>query len=384
MSALAPRALWSLDEDVCFLNHGSFGATPRSVMAAQRRFQDQLEAEPVRFFVRELPGLVRAAAAEIAAFVGADPEGLVFVDNATTGVNAVLASVRLPRDAVVLCLSHVYNAVAQSLHHHGGRGGWRVVHVNLPRAPLTEIGVLSAFDAALARHKPSLVVVDHIVSAAGVVLPIDALVRRAKATGARVLVDAAHTPGQARLNVRELGADWVVGNLHKWLFAPKGAAFLAVAPDQRAELHPTVISHGYRQGLAAEFDFTGTRDVSAWLAAPAGLAFWRSLGGEALMAANQAQARRFRQRLVEAVPGAVAACEEAMVGAMAAIVLPAAFGEPSFARALALHDRLFDEFGVEVPVSFLDGALWLRVSAQAYVEDADLERLINALGQLLR
>jgi isopenicillin-N epimerase len=159
---------------------------------------------------------------------------------------------------------------------------------------------------------------------------------------------------------------------------------LAVAADQRAELHPTVISHGYRQGLAAEFDFTGTRDVSAWLAAPAGLSFWRALGGTALMEANQAQARRFRSRLVEAVPGAVPACEEAMVGAMAAIVLPPTFGEPSLARALALHDQLFDEFGVEVPVSFLDGALWLRVSAQAYVEDADLERLIAALGQIIR
>lgn len=384
MSSLAPRSLWTLDPSVCFLNHGSFGATPRAVLAAQRGFQERLEAEPVRFFVRELPGLVRGAAAELAAFVDVDPEGLVFVDNATTGVNAVLASLRLPRDAVVLCLSHVYNAVAQSLHHHGGRGGWRVVHVNLPRAPLTETGVLTAFDAALARHKPSLVVVDHIVSAAGVVLPIHELVRRAKATGARVLVDAAHSPGQVPLNVRALGADWVVGNLHKWLFAPKGAAILAVAADQRADLHPTVISHGYRQGLAAEFDFTGTRDVSAWLAAPAGLKFWRSLGGDALMEANQAQARRFRARLVEAVPGAIPACEEAMVGAMAAIVLPPSFGEPSFARALALHDRLFDEFSVEVPVSFLDGALWLRVSAQAYVQDADLERLITALGQINR
>lgn len=382
MSPRAPRALWSLDPAVCFLNHGSFGATPREVMAVQRGFQDQLEAEPVRFFVRELPGLVRGAAAEIAAFVGADPEGLVFVDNATTGVNAVLASARLPRDAVVLCLSHVYNAVAQSLHHHGGRGGWRVVHVNLPRPPLTEEGVLAAFDAALARHRPSLVVLDHIVSAAGVVLPIEALVARAKAVGARVLVDAAHAPGQVPLDVRALGADWVVGNLHKWLFAPKGAAFLAVAPSERAELHPTVISHGYRQGLAAEFDFTGTRDVSAWLAAPAGLKFWRSLGGEAHMAANQAQARRARARLVEAVPGGIPACEEAMVGSMAAIVLPPAFGAPSFAQALRLHDRLFDEHGVEVPVSFLDGALWLRISAQAYVEDADIERLITALGQL--
>lgn len=384
MSTLAPRSLWTLDPSVCFLNHGSFGATPRAVLAAQRGFQELLEAEPVRFFVRELPGLVRGAAAELAAFVDVDPEGLVFVDNATTGVNAVLASLRLPRDAVVLCLSHVYNAVAQSLHHHGGRGGWRVVHVNLPRAPLTETGVLTAFDAALARHKPSLVVVDHIVSAAGVVLPIHEPVRRAKATGARVLVDAAHSPGQVPLNVRALGADWVVGNLHKWLFAPKGAAILAVAADQRADLHPTVISHGYRQGLAAEFDFTGTRDVSAWLAAPAGLKFWRSLGGDALMEANQAQARRFRARLVEAMPGAIPACEESMVGAMAAIVLPPSFGEPSFARALALHDRLFDEFSVEVPVSFLDGALWLRVSAQAYVQDADLERLITALGQINR
>ncbi|MCK6522377.1 aminotransferase class V-fold PLP-dependent enzyme [Myxococcota bacterium] len=382
MSPRAPRSLWSLDPEVCFLNHGSFGATPKEVMAAQRGFQDQLEAEPVRFFVRELPGLVRGAAAEIAAFLGADAEGLVFVDNATTGVNAVLGSVRLPRDAVVLCLSHVYNAVAQSLHHHGVRGGWRVVHVSLPRPPLTEEGVLAAFDAALVRHRPSLVVVDHIVSAAGVVLPIEGLVARAKAAGARVLVDAAHSPGQVPLDVRALGADWVVGNLHKWLFAPKGAAVLAVAPDQRAELHPTVISHGYRQGLAAEFDFTGTRDVSAWLAAPAGLRFWRALGGEAHMAANQAQARRARRRLVEAVTGSVPACEEAMVGSMAAIVLPPRFGAPSMAQALKLHDRLFDEHGVEVPVSFLDGALWLRISAQAYVADDDIERLIHALDQI--
>jgi isopenicillin-N epimerase len=284
----------------------------------------------------------------------------------------------------VLCLSHVYNAVAQSLHHHGARGGWRVVHVGLPKPPLTEEGVLAAFEAALARHKPALVVVDHIVSAAGVVMPIDALVARAKAAGARVLVDAAHSPGQVPLDVGALGADWVVGNLHKWLFAPKGAAFLAVAAEERAELHPTVISHGYRQGLTAEFDFTGTRDVSAWLAAPAGLQFWRRLGGEAHRLANQDQARRGRRRLIEAVPGVIPACEEAMVGSMAAVVLPARFGAPSLAQAQRLHDRLFDEHRVEVPVSFLDGALWLRISAQAYVEDADVERLIYALAAVVQ
>lgn len=374
------RAYWDLDPGVTFLNHGSFGACPREVRAAQRRWQDALEAEPVRFFVDEAPGAVRVAAGVVASFLGADPGGLVFVDNATTGAGAVIASFDWgPSDAVVTT-SHVYGAVAQALKHHAGRRGAAIVHADVPFPVASPDEVVDAVTRALAATPNArLLVVDHVTSFSGLVWPIEALVAAARAAHVPILVDGAHAPGLIPVDLGEIAPDFWTGNLHKWLFAPKGSAVLWIAPGWRERIHAPVISHGYGRGLHAEFDFLGTRDPSPWLAAPDALAFFEALGA--------AQVRAYQRALCEAgvalltaAWGVEAPAPASMRAAMATLPLPLDI-DPTLDACNEVRRRLLDLHGIEVPVFPWGGRVWLRTSAQVYNDLDDYRRLAAALGE---
>ncbi|MCB9792535.1 MAG: aminotransferase class V-fold PLP-dependent enzyme [Alphaproteobacteria bacterium] len=360
-----------------FLNHGSFGGTPLEVLRAQRAWQDRMEAQPIRFFMEERPRAVRAAAARLAAYVGSAPEDLVFVENATTGVNAVLRSLRLEPGERVICLSHVYPAVRNALAFVCERAGAHLVEVEVP-APLDDTQrVLRGLRCAL-RRPARLVVLDHVTSFSGLVLPIEDMVQLCREAGVPALVDGAHAPGQLALDLEALDADYYVGNCHKWLWAPKGCALLRVAPRAQAGLHPTVISHGYRQGFTQEFDFTGTADVSAWLSIDAALDFQAELGDERVRAHNRALALQARALLSEAW-GATPAGPPETVGFMAALQLPERYGPGTWEGSRAVKVPLWDKHRIEVPVTHFGGRLWLRISAQVYNELGDYERLAEAL-----
>lgn len=328
----AARALWALEEDAIFLNHGSFGATPRGVLEAQAQVRARMEAQPVRYFVREEPGLVRAGAAALAGLLGTAPERLVLVENATTGVNTVLRSAPLPPGAVILGLSHIYPAVRLTLERLCAERGWTLRLVPLPCPVASADAVVDAVERSL--DGVALAVLDHIPSFSGLVLPIARMVAACRARGVPVLVDGAHGPGHVPLNLDALGADWYVGNAHKWLCAPKGCALLAVGEHPPFEVHPLVCSHGTGGGLAAEFDFTGTQDRSAWCVLPELLRFWRWLGLDGVREGNRAQALRARAWLIAAL-GTEGSGPEELVGCMAAVRLPARFGPPTPAAALA-------------------------------------------------
>jgi isopenicillin-N epimerase len=372
------RSHFLLERDIVFLNHGSFGATPRAVMAAQRRWQRRMEAEPVRFMTRELGHALPEAGAALARFLGAAPGDLVFVENATAGVNAVLRSFPLGPGDEVLITGEVYPAVLKTLRHIAERGGARIVEAPLDLPFTDEAAILSDVAARLS-PRTRLLVLDLITSRSAAILPVAALARLARDAGARVLIDAAHGPGQIDLDLPGLGADWVAGNVHKWLFAPKGTGFLWAAPGAQAGLHPTVISHGYGEGFQAEFGWTGTRDPSAWLSVPAAIDFYRRHGDGALRVRNRDLAAEAAALLAAALDAEVSA-PAAMRAAMAALALPARLGgEP--AVAASLHDRLLDRHRIEVPVFAHAGRLWLRVSAQIYNERADYERLAEAAAR---
>ena len=256
---------FDLDPAYLTVNHGSFGAVPRSVQAAQRIWQARMEAQPTRFLATEAPDALRAAATALARYVNADPDGLGFVANATEGCNAVLRSLRLAPGDEILVLSHGYGAVRKTATFVAARAGARVAEATLPFPCPTEAAVLDALATALS-PRTRIAVLDHITSPSALVLPIAAMVALCRARGVPVLVDGAHAPGQVPLDLSALDADWYTGNAHKWLFAPRGCAFLATAARQRARTHPAVISHGHGAGYVAEFDWTGTRDPSAFLA----------------------------------------------------------------------------------------------------------------------
>ena len=236
------RGDFLLADGVDHLNHGSFGATPRVVLAAARRWQERMEADPSAFFRRDLPGLVRSAADRVARFLGGRGEDWAFVENATAGLNAIIASLALSPGDELLCLSQVYGAIGNALRYHAVRAGARLVTVDLP-VPFADPAPLLAAISAAITPRTRLACFDHITSAGAVVVPVAEMVALCRGRGVPVAVDGAHAPGQLALDVPALGADWYVGNLHKWAFAAKGTAVIWCAPERQAELHPTAISH---------------------------------------------------------------------------------------------------------------------------------------------
>ncbi len=374
----AMRRHFLLEDGVVFLNHGSYGATPTAVLAAQQEWRRRLELQPVRFMQQELPGLLREAAAALAAFLGAAGEDLAFVENATTGVNAVLRSLDLGAGDEVLATDHGYPAVRNALRYVCRRSGARLVEARLPFPPRAAEEVEDAV-AACFTAQTRLLLLDHITSPSALVLPVEALCARARAAGIRVLIDAAHAPGMVPLNLPAIGADWVVGNAHKWLFAPKGTGFIWAGEAGKQGLHPTVISHGYGKGFAAEFDWVGTRDPSAWLSIGAALDFYRAMGDGELRRHNLELAGEAASLLAAAWQGPVGG-PPAMRAAMAVVRLPNRWGLGDAGAAAEVHDRLWRLHRIEVPIMALAGGLWARISAQVYNELDDYRRLAAALA----
>ncbi len=358
-----------MDPEFLTVNHGSFGAAPVRVLAAQEEWRRQMESQPTRFMSR-LPEALRAAASVLGQFLGARGEDIAFVDNATSGCNAVLRSLTLEPDDEILVLDHGYGAVRNTVRYVAERAGARMTEA---RVPFPEGDVVERVAAALT-SRTRLAVLDHITSASAMVLPVAEIAAVCRAACVPVLVDGAHGPGQIGLDVSTLGVDWYTGNCHKWLCAPKGSAFLWTAPARQTGLHPVTISHGLGKGYLEEFDWTGTRDPSAVLSVPAAIAFHQDLGGASMRARNialAAEAAALMARLLntEAPPGEAA---------MRLVRLPAQAGT----EALAVRARLLAA-GTDAPVHAIDGALWLRLSAFAYNELEDYERLAGIVREQL-
>ncbi|HEY2618359.1 MAG TPA: aminotransferase class V-fold PLP-dependent enzyme [Acetobacteraceae bacterium] len=376
----AVRHEWALDWDFLSVNHGSFGAAPRVVLAAQRDWQRRLEAQPGRFMRAVLPDALRHAADRLGMFIGADGKDVAFVDNATTGCNAVLRSLRLAPDDEIMVLSHGYGAVRNTVRYLCERASARMVEAEVP-FPHPNADAIVANIAAALTPRTRLAVVDHITSGSALVLPLRRIVEACHAAGVPVLVDGAHGPAQVPLELRVLGADWYAGNCHKWLCAPKGSAFLYARPDRQDDLHPATISHGLGKGYLEEFDWTGTRDPSAWLATHVAIDFHARLGGETLMARNialAADATSLLARRLNTEPGATGA----MAGCMGVVRLPLA-GAATTERSADLRARLLAA-GTDAPTHVQAGAIWLRLSAAAYNDIEDFERLAEIVARVLR
>ncbi|MBZ4419645.1 aminotransferase class V-fold PLP-dependent enzyme [Myxococcus sp. RHSTA-1-4] len=384
------RQHWSLDPEVRFLNHGSFGACPTAVLQRQSELRARLEAEPVRFLHREVEPLLDEARAALAAFLDADADDLAFVTNATTGVNTVLRSLRFAPGDELLTTDHEYNASRNALEFAASRWGAKVVVAKLPWPVPSAQAVV---DTVLAHVTPRtrLLLVDHVSSQTAVVMPVARLISVLRERGVETLVDGAHGPGMVPLSLRSLGAGYYTGNCHKWLCAPKGAAFLHVRGDLQAGIKPLVISHGHnsprtdRSRFRLDFDWLGTHDPSAVLCVPHALKVVGGLlpgGWPAVMEANREKALAARKLLCERL-GVEPACPEDMVGSMAVVGLPDGYPErpepPLYLDPLQL--RLFDEHRIEVPIIPWPKAprRHVRVSAQLYNTHAEYQALAEAL-----
>jgi isopenicillin-N epimerase len=387
---------WTLDPTVDFLNHGSYGATPRPVQAAQQRWRDRMEAEPVRFFSHDLEPALDAARAALAAFLGCEPQDLALVPNATAGTSSVLRSLRFAPGDELLTTDHAYNAARNAMEFVAERDGARVVVASVP-FPLSSSQQVTDALLHCVTPRTRLAVVDHITSATALVWPLRELVAELAAHGVETLIDGAHAAGQVPLSIPELGASFYAGSLHKWVSAPKGAGFLWVRRDRQPAIHPLAISHGAnsartdRSRFRLEFDWTGTADPSAHLAVPDAIRFGEELlpcGWEALRSRNHHLALEGRD-IVCAALGIEPPAPDLMLGSMASIALPGEWGDGSVQGVDLygdpVHDAL-DAQGLQVMITPWpqrpDGGPWrrlVRISAAAYNDSAQYRRLAAAL-----
>jgi len=408
---------WNLEPDLLFLNHGSFGACPRVVLEAQRAWRERLERQPVRFLARELEPALDEARTALGRFVGADPDDLAFVPNATHGVNTVLRSLRFAAGDELLTDDHAYNASLNALRATAERDGATVVVARVPFPTAGPDEVQAAILRAVT-SRTKLVLVAHVTSPTALVFPVAGIAAALAARGIEVLVDGAHAPGMLPLDIRALeavGVSYYTGNGHKWLCAPKGSGFLWVRRDRQAGIRPLAISHGAnsprrdRSRFRLEFDWTGTADPTAYLSIPAAIQAMGGLlpgGWPALMAANHEAVVAARQLLLDRL-GVASPAPPTMLGSMASIILPppgAAAG--AFAPNLGtspldddpLQVELLDRWRIEVPI--LPWPAWpaspegagsgepppgrlVRISAQAYVPAGAWTTLAEALAEVL-
>jgi len=369
---------WLLDPGVTFLNHGCFGATPRRVLEAQTAWRERLESRPVELLDRGCRDLLVEPKRAVGAFIGALPDDFGFVTNATGGINAVLRSLRFEPGDEIVTTDHVYNAVQQTLRYLARMSGARTIRVAVPLPVPGPEHVTDTIAAALT-DRTRLVLVDHIGSATGVVFPVKQIVDLCSSRGIDVLVDGAHGPGMLELDLAGLGAAYYTGNLHKWVCAPKGAAFLWVRPDRQSGIHPNTISHFLDEGLAEEFQWQGTRDITAWLCAPDAIDFMGQFGWDEVRRHNHELAVWAQGMLSDRWQVAASTpADGSMLGSMATLPLPGGLRE-RFADVAALQQHIYDHDHIEVPIIDWTDRWWVRVSCQVYNERAQYERLGEAV-----
>jgi len=400
---------WVLDPQITFLNHGSFGACPRSVLDAQDRWRERMEAQPVQFLARDLPELLGEARRTLGAFVGADPGDLAFVTNATGAVNAVIRSLRFEPGDELLTTDHEYNATINVLRHVAERDGAKVVVARIPFPAPGPDGVVESILAATT-ERTRFALVSHVTSPTALVFPVERIVAELGERGVETLVDGAHAPGMVPLDLGSLGAAWYTGNLHKWVCAPKGSAFLHARRDRQPGIRPNTISHGANAVLGvpgphagesrfrAEFDWQGTLDPTPWLATSDALWLVGELvdgGWPAIMRRNRELTLRARTTMADALDLDVARLPpEMMLGSMVALPLPST-GPLAVAGAGSspldtdpLQQVLLDRFRIEVPIGpwpvpaaepTQPPRRLIRLSSALHNGPDDAERLAQAL-----
>jgi isopenicillin-N epimerase len=385
------RRHWALKPGTVFLNHGSFGACPKAILNLQTQLRREMEAEPVQCLWRRYEERLEPSRRELAKFVGARSRDVVFVANTTTGVNAVVRSLKLRRGDEFLTTNLDYNACHNVLVESALRSGAKLVTARVPFPLRSEDDVMEAVLASVT-SRTRFAMIDHITSDTALIFPIARLVRELEARGVDTLVDGAHAPGMVPINLQTLRPSYYTGNLHKWVCAPKGAAFLWAREDKQAALQPPVISHGNnrpRSGYSEfqdRFDWAGTFDPTAWFCIGDAIRWMGKLlpgGWNELRKRNHALAVGARRLLCDQLE-VKAPCPESMLGAMATLPLPRHFqGAPRRpARIDAEQLRLYDEFRIEVPFNRVGDMRYFRISAQVYNSLADYERLAGALPEL--
>lgn len=376
------RRMFLLRPDVVFLNHGSFGATPRPVFAAYQRWQRELEAQPVEFLGRRFPALMRSAREVLAAYTGTQADALVYVPNATTGLNAVARALSLRPGDEVVGTDHEYGALDRTWTFICERRGARYVRAAVP-VPVRSARQVADAIWSCVTSRTRVLFCSHVTATTSLIFPVRELARRARRAGILTVIDGAHAPGQIPLHLDASGVDFYAGNCHKWLCAPKGAAFLYARPEVQQMLSPLVVSWGWRAERPSgsrfidEQEWQGTRDIAAYLSVPTAIEFLRTHRWDRVRARCHALARQLRAGLLRVGGGLpLSPDSERWYAQMVSVPIPSTAAE-DFQR------RLYERFRIEVPVLSWNGLTLVRACVQGYNTPADVGALVDATADLL-
>jgi isopenicillin-N epimerase len=372
------REYFLLDPDIIFFNHGSFGATPQPVFECYQHWQRELEHNPVKFIQRRAPALLEEARATLAAYLGTAAPNVVYVTNATFGMNVVIRSLNLKPGDEVLTTDHEYGAINNTWHFMAHKLGFRYINYPMPLPVTTAEEFVERLWQGVTPNT-RVISISHITSPTALIFPVHEICRRAREAGILTVIDGAHAPGQIPLNLDELGADFYTGNLHKWLCAPKGAGFLYARPDQQHLLDPLVVSYGWRldaehHGVFAEIQqHQGTRDLSAFLAVPEAIRFQAEHHWDEVRAACHALAADAQARIANHFglqPYSPPDAQPAWWSQMLAVPLPrmdmSKFGA-----------HLMNDLKMEIPIFSWQNHPLARLSVQAYNTPAEVDTFVN-------
>ena len=370
--------LFLLDPDVTFFNHGSFGATPRPVFESYQNWQRELERQPVQFVHRRLRPALQEARAVLAEFLHTSVDNVVYVTNATLGMNIVARSLDLGPDDEVLTTDQEYGAVNNLWNFAANKKGFRYINHHVPFPATTREEFVEAFWQGVT-PRTKVISLSHITSPTALIFPIQDICRRAREAGILTVIDGAHAPGQIPLDLDALGADYYTGNCHKWLCAPKGSGFLYVRPELQRDLEPLIVSHGWQRGsdspthFADGHQYQGTRDCAAFLAVPDAIRFQREHNWDQVRADCHALAGYAKALILEQFDLQPLQPETPVwYSQMVTIPLP----KPDLTN---VYQRLVDEYNIDIPIFSVQDHPLARLSIQAYNTREQVDRFAEAL-----
>jgi len=382
MSSLKDHFL--LDPDIVFLNHGSYGATPKPVFEAYQNWQLRLERQPVLFLGRELPALMRESRAALGQYLNADPDDLVYIPNATHGINIVTRSLELTPDDEILTSDHEYGACDYAWEFNCDKTGAQYIHQPIPLPVHTEEEIVEQFWRGVT-PRTKVIYLSHITSSTALRLPVEEICKRARERGLLTIIDAAHAPGQIPVDLQALGADIVFGNCHKWMLAPKGSAFLFARPEVQHLIRPLVVSWGTHPtpdiATGSRFidilQWTGTKDPTAALAVPTAIQFMQGHNWEEVRRQCHLLLRQAIERICDltGMPP-LYPLDSDFYRQMGIAPLPSS-------DLVALKSRLYEEYKIEVPLIQWQDQYFIRISIQGYNTQNDIDLLVDALKALL-
>ncbi|MCJ7716714.1 MAG: aminotransferase class V-fold PLP-dependent enzyme [Anaerolineales bacterium] len=380
------KSQFLLDPEIIFLNHGSFGATPKPVFEAYQGWQRKLESQPVKFLGREIQDHFRYARQQLAVYLGADPSNLVFIQNATFGVNIVARSLNFQEEDEVLTSNHEYGACENVWSFMNKKTGVKIVQQKIPLPLGSPDEIVDIFWQGVTDHT-RLIFLSQITSPTAVRLPVEKICQKARDSGLLTLIDGAHAPGQLDLNLEKIGADFYTGNCHKWLLAPKGSAFLHVLPERQDLIDPLVVSWGWGENcpyendsqFLASLEWTGTIDPAAYLSVPAAIEFqeknhWKDVREDCQELLDKTLAQIEERTGMPSIYGS---------NPGNSIQLGAAELPPG-CQADKLQSWLYDKHKIEIPVIDWENRWFIRPSVQGYNTREELVQLVEAVGEYLK